>query len=52
MTRQVARVIYGAIIGMALIVVLEDHPPPPAQVAGGGGWSSRTTMRAIPMMAP
>ena len=33
-TRQVARVIYGAIIGMALIVVLEDHPPPPAQVAG------------------
>ena len=34
MTRQVARVIYGAIIGMALIVVLEDHPPPAAQVAG------------------
>ena len=34
MTRQVARVIYGAIIGMALVVVLEDHPPPPAQVAG------------------
>ena len=33
-TRQVARVIYGAIIGMALIVVLEDHPPPPSQVAG------------------
>src|SRR3954468_13510817 len=26
-TRQVARVIYGAIIGMALVVVLEDHPP-------------------------
>jgi hypothetical protein len=26
-TRQVARVIYGAIIGMALIVVLQDHPP-------------------------
>jgi VIT1/CCC1 family predicted Fe2+/Mn2+ transporter len=26
-TRQVARVIYGAIIGMALVVVLQDHPP-------------------------
>lgn len=33
LTRQVARVIYGAIIGMALIVVLEDHPPPAGQVA-------------------
>jgi VIT1/CCC1 family predicted Fe2+/Mn2+ transporter len=33
-TRQVARVIYGAIIGMALIVVLEDHPPPPGRVVG------------------
>jgi VIT1/CCC1 family predicted Fe2+/Mn2+ transporter len=32
-TRQVARVIYGSIIGMALIVVLQDHPPPPASVA-------------------
>jgi hypothetical protein len=31
-TRQVARVIYGAIIGMALIVVLQDHPPAPAAV--------------------
>lgn len=31
-TRQVARVIYGAIIGMALIVVLADHPPAPASV--------------------
>jgi hypothetical protein len=31
-SRQVARVIYGAIIGMALIVVLQDHPPPPATV--------------------
>jgi hypothetical protein len=26
-TEQVARVIYGAIIGMALIVVLQAHPP-------------------------
>ncbi len=26
-SRQVARVIYGAIIGMALIVSLQDHPP-------------------------
>jgi hypothetical protein len=32
-TRQVARVIYGAIIGMALIVALSDHPPAPASVA-------------------
>jgi VIT1/CCC1 family predicted Fe2+/Mn2+ transporter len=31
-TRQVARVIYGAIIGMALIVVLEEHPPGAANV--------------------
>jgi hypothetical protein len=31
-TRQVARVIYGAIIGMALIVALADHPPAPASV--------------------
>jgi hypothetical protein len=28
-TRQVARVIYGAIIGLALVVVLEQHPPAP-----------------------
>jgi VIT1/CCC1 family predicted Fe2+/Mn2+ transporter len=33
-TRQVARVIYGATIGMALIVVLQDHPPAPASVVG------------------
>lgn len=26
-SRQVSRVIYGAIIGLALIVALEDHPP-------------------------
>jgi hypothetical protein len=26
-TAQVARVIYGAIIGLALVVALEDHPP-------------------------
>ena len=26
-SEQVARVIYGAIIGMALVVVLEHHPP-------------------------
>jgi hypothetical protein len=31
-THQVGRVIYGAIIGMALIVVLEGHPPKPARV--------------------
>lgn len=27
-SRQVARVVYGAIIGLALIVALEKHPPP------------------------
>ncbi|SFL94023.1 hypothetical protein [Geodermatophilus ruber] len=26
-SRQVARVVYGAIIGLALVVVLEAHPP-------------------------
>ena len=26
-SRQVSRVIYGAIIGLALIVALEEHPP-------------------------
>ena len=31
-TRQVARVIYGAIIGMALIVALSEHPPAPTSV--------------------
>jgi hypothetical protein len=31
-TRQVARVIYGAIIGMALIVALAAHPPAPGSV--------------------
>jgi hypothetical protein len=31
-TGQVGRVIYGAIIGMALIVVLEGHPPPAGRV--------------------
>jgi hypothetical protein len=31
-SRQVARVVYGAIIGMALVVVLEHHPPPPGAV--------------------
>jgi hypothetical protein len=29
---QVARVIYGAIIGLALVVALEHHPPPPGAV--------------------
>jgi hypothetical protein len=32
-TRQVARVIYGAIIGMALVVVLQAHPPGAGEVA-------------------
>jgi hypothetical protein len=33
-SRQVARVIYGGIIGMALVLSLEPHPPPPGVVAG------------------
>ena len=32
-SQQVARVIYGAIIGIALVVSLEAHPPPPGVVA-------------------
>lgn len=31
-SRQVARVIYGAIIGLALVVALEAHPPAPTAV--------------------
>jgi hypothetical protein len=33
-SRQVARVIYGAIIGMALVVSLEPHPPRPSVMVG------------------
>src|SRR3954470_13647021 len=33
-SRHVSRVIYGAIIGLALIVALEDHPPGAAVVIG------------------
>jgi hypothetical protein len=31
-SRQVSRVVYGSIIGLALIVALEAHPPPPGAV--------------------
>ena len=31
-SRQVSRVVYGSIIGLALVVVLEAHPPPPGSV--------------------
>jgi hypothetical protein len=31
-SRQVSRVVYGSIIGLALVVALEGHPPPPAAV--------------------
>jgi hypothetical protein len=31
-SRQVSRVIYGAIIGLALVVALEIHPPAPSVV--------------------
>jgi hypothetical protein len=33
-SRQVARVIYGSIIGLALVVALEAHPPAPGVVVG------------------
>lgn len=33
-SRQVARVIYGAIIGLALVVALDDHPPRPGVMVG------------------
>lgn len=33
-SHQVARVVYGAIIGMALVVALQQHPPGPGVVAG------------------
>jgi len=32
-SRQVARVVYGAIIGLTLIVAVEDHPPSAAVLA-------------------
>jgi len=31
-SRRVSRVIYGAIIGLALVVALQAHPPPPGAV--------------------
>ncbi|SEO56036.1 hypothetical protein [Trujillonella endophytica] len=33
-SRQVARVVYGSIIGLALVVVVESHPPPTGVVIG------------------
>ena len=33
-SRDVARVIYGAILGLALVVALEQHPPTTAQTIG------------------
>jgi VIT1/CCC1 family predicted Fe2+/Mn2+ transporter len=33
-TEQVGRVIYGAIIGLALVLVMEQHPPSAGVVAG------------------
>src|SRR3954451_572955 len=32
-SRQVSRVVYGAIIGLALIVALDSHPPEPGVMA-------------------
>ncbi len=31
-SNQVSRIVYGAIIGLALVVALEAHPPPPGAV--------------------
>jgi len=31
-SRNVSRIIYGAIIGLALVVALQAHPPPPGAV--------------------
>ena len=33
-SRQVSRVVYGSIIGVALIVTLQSHPPTPAVMIG------------------
>ncbi|MBI5105513.1 MAG: hypothetical protein HZB46_11145 [Solirubrobacterales bacterium] len=33
-SREVARVIYGAIIGLALVLAFQGHPPEPGQLAG------------------
>jgi hypothetical protein len=32
-SRQVAKVVYGSIVGLALIVALESHPPKPSVMA-------------------
>ncbi len=36
-SRDVARVIYGAIIGLALVVALEEHPPTAGEAAAAVG---------------
>jgi VIT1/CCC1 family predicted Fe2+/Mn2+ transporter len=33
-SQQVSRVVYGSIVGLALVTALEAHPPKPAVVAG------------------
>ena len=33
-SRDVARVIYGAVVGLALVLALEAHPPAPGEAAG------------------
>ena len=32
-SRDVARVIYGALIGLAVVIAVESHPPPPGRMA-------------------
>jgi hypothetical protein len=45
-SRQVARVVYGAIIGLTLIVAVEDHPPQAAVMAGWLGLTGVTVALA------
>jgi hypothetical protein len=40
-SRQVAKVVYGSIIGLALIVAIEKHPPKPAVMAA---WLAGTAL--------
>jgi hypothetical protein len=45
-SRQVARVVYGAIIGLTLVVAVEDHPPRAAVMAAWLGLTSVTVALA------
>jgi hypothetical protein len=45
-SRQVARVVYGAIIGLTIIVAVEDHPPSAAVMAAWLGLTGLTVALA------